>query len=155
MECLYQWGDLSDIPSQWPKGPLYRMGQSTKSVVLLYWLWRTFVHIQSTADVHTVQDFACFVVPWYHWNYIYGCSLLILPISSRWPQLAGSFNLAWDKRSRYAPALFDLFVPPFGSDRIYLTHCGLVAPYGDTIWVNIGSGYGGTIPLPEPMLTYH
>ena len=38
-----------------------------------------------------------------------------------------------------------------------LTHSGLVAPYGDKIWVNIGSGNGllpdGTKPLPEPMLT--
>ena len=44
-------------------------------------------------------------------------------------------------------------------DRGYLTHCGLVTPYGDIIWVNIGSGNGllpeGTKPLPEPMLTYH
>ena len=40
-----------------------------------------------------------------------------------------------------------------------LTLCGLVTPYGDIIWVNIGSGNGllpdGTKPLPEPMLTYH
>ena len=40
-----------------------------------------------------------------------------------------------------------------------LTHCGLLTPYVDKIWVNIGSGNGllpdGTKPLPEPMLTYH
>ena len=40
-----------------------------------------------------------------------------------------------------------------------LTHCGLMTPYGDEIWVNIGSGNGllpdGTKPLPEPMLTDH
>ena len=40
-----------------------------------------------------------------------------------------------------------------------LTHCGLVTPYGDRVWVNIGPGNGllpdGTKPLPEPILIYH
>ena len=40
-----------------------------------------------------------------------------------------------------------------------LTHCGLVMPYSDIIWVNIGSGNGlmpdGTKPLPEPMMISH
>ena len=40
-----------------------------------------------------------------------------------------------------------------------LTHCGLVAPYGDKKLVNIGSDNDllpdGTKPLPEPMLTFH
>ena len=38
------------------------------------------------------------------------------------------------------------------------THCSLVTPYGDIIWINTGSSNGlvpdGTKPLPEPMLTY-
>ena len=37
--------------------------------------------------------------------------------------------------------------------------CGIVTPYRDEIWVNIGSGNGllpdGTKPLLEPVLTYH
>ena len=43
---------------------------------------------------------------------------------------------------------------------LFLTHCGLVMPYGNTqIWVNIGSGNDlvpdGTKLSPEPMLTSH
>ena len=41
----------------------------------------------------------------------------------------------------------------------HLTNWGLVMPYGDMVWVNIGPGNGllpdGTNPLPEPMLTCH
>ena len=39
------------------------------------------------------------------------------------------------------------------------THCGLVMPYGDRSWVNIGSGNDlspdGNNQLPKPMLTTH
>ena len=42
---------------------------------------------------------------------------------------------------------------------MFLTHWGLVTPYGDEIWVSIGSGYGllpgGTKPLPESVLINH
>ena len=45
---------------------------------------------------------------------------------------------------------------------VYITHWGLVMPFGDIDLgqqLNIGSGNGllpdGTKPLPEPMLTYH
>ena len=42
---------------------------------------------------------------------------------------------------------------------LYITHYGLVTPYGDMNLGQIGSGNGlvpdGTKPLPEPMLTYH
>ena len=41
----------------------------------------------------------------------------------------------------------------------WLTHCGLVMPYGDIDLVNIGLDNGllpdGTKPLLEPLLTYH
>ena len=44
------------------------------------------------------------------------------------------------------------------ADMYVLTHCGLVMPYGDIDWVNIGLGNGlvpsGNKPLPKPMLTW-
>ena len=46
-----------------------------------------------------------------------------------------------------------------GSWSMILNHWCLVTPYGDMIWVNLGSGNGllpdGTKPLPEPKLTFH
>ena len=52
---------------------------------------------------------------------------------------------------------FSQIIPDTTGD--WLTHCGLVTPYGAKIWVNIDSGYGllpdGTKPLPEPKFTYH
>ena len=41
----------------------------------------------------------------------------------------------------------------------FLIHCGLVTPYGDKFWVNVGSGNvllsNDTKPSPEQMLTFH